>query len=123
MPESRRRRHGPAPLDPTVKRDHCVSVRLNGDELAWLDAARSAVRMQRGEYLRAAAMDKLPPTIPELNREAWVSLSRAASNLNQLAKAVNQSGFSDSDFQPIQSALADFRKSLIGADDERDAED
>jgi hypothetical protein len=59
--------------DATDKRGHTVSVRLNDAELARLDSQRDAVQMQRGEYLRAAALHRLPPTIPEVNREAWAS--------------------------------------------------
>ena len=85
--ESKRRRRGPAPLDATDKRGHTVSVRLNDAELARLDSQRDAVQMQRGEYLRAAALHRLPPTIPEVNREAWAALARTAANLNHRAPA------------------------------------
>ena len=71
--ESKRRRRGPAPLDATDKRGHTVSVRLNDAELARLDSQRDAVQMQRGEYLRAAALHRLPPTIPAANREATLT--------------------------------------------------
>ena len=87
--ESKRRRRGPAPLDATDKRGHTVSVRLNDAELARLDSQRDAVQMQRGEYLRAAALHRLPPTIPEVNREAWAALARTAANLNQIAHRLN----------------------------------
>ena len=88
--ESKRSRRGPAPLDAADKRGHTVSVRLNGGELEKLDAQRSAVQMQRGEYLRAAALHRLPPTIPEMNRKAWSELSRATANLNQIARHLNE---------------------------------
>lgn len=45
---TRKRGRGPAPFDPSIKRQHCVSVRLNSEERAMLDAARG--RMQSGEY-------------------------------------------------------------------------
>ena len=88
--ESKRSRRGPAPLDAADKRGHTVSVRLNGGELEKLDAQRGAVQMQRGEYLRAAALHRLPPTIPEMNRKAWSELSRTTSNLNQIARHLNE---------------------------------
>ncbi|WP_223930808.1 hypothetical protein, partial [Aeromonas caviae] len=60
---------------------HCITLRIkprklgiveahrNGmPALARLDSQRDAVQMQRGEYLRAAALHRLPPTIPEVNR-------------------------------------------------------
>ena len=88
--ESKRRRRGPAPLDATDKRGHTVSVRLNEAELARLDSQRDAVQMQRGEYLRAAALHRLPPTIPAANREQWAELARTAANLNQIARHLNE---------------------------------
>lgn len=88
--ESKRSRRGPAPLSTADKRGHTVSVRLNAAELERLDCLRKIVSMQRGEYLRAAALHRLPPTIPEINRQAWAELSRLAGNLNQAMKAINQ---------------------------------
>ena len=88
--ESKRRRRGPAPLDATDKRGHTVSVRLNDAELARLDSQRDAVQMQLGEYLRAAALHRLPPTIPAANREQWAELARTAANLNQIARHLNE---------------------------------
>lgn len=111
-PVKRKRRHGPAPLPPEVKRDHCVSVRLNVGELAKLDMERG--KTPRGEWLRLAWECALPPApAPELNREAWVELSRAASNLNQLAKRLNEGG--EAEAQEILAELAGFRAALIGA--------
>ena len=46
--------------------------------------------MQRGEYLRAAALHRLPPTIPAANREQWAELARTAANLNQIARHLNE---------------------------------
>lgn len=112
--ESKRRRRGPVPLDAADKREHTVSVRLNEAELARLDAQRSAVQMQRGEYLRAAALHRLPPAIPVVNREAWMALSRTAANLNQIAKRLN---VGDSVIlEELVDELAAFRRALIGAD-------
>ncbi len=88
--DSTRRCHGPAPLDASDKRTHTVSVRLNDRELALLDSRRGAVQMQRGEYLRAAALHRLPPTIPAVNREMWAELARTAANLNQIARHLNE---------------------------------
>lgn len=85
----RRRRRGPKPLDKADKRTHTVSVRVNGAELAQLDSQRDTVQMQRGEYLRVAALHRLPPTIPAVNREQWVELARTAANLNQIARHLN----------------------------------
>ena len=85
-------KRGPKPLALADKRMHSVSVRLNSAELADLDSARALVRMQRGEYLRSASRGVLPPTIPQINREAWASLSRVAANLNQYQAQINAGG-------------------------------
>ena len=85
--DRRARRGGGKALPPEQLRTHCVSVRLSAAELEQLDARRG--ELQRGEWLRVAALDVLPPVIPELNREAWIELARAAANLNQLAFRTN----------------------------------
>lgn len=107
--EDRKKRHGPERVDDP--RNHCVSTRLNLSELDQLDRQRG--QMARGEYLRAAALDVLPPAIPAINQEAWVHLSRAAGNLNQLARALNQN--SDVSHDEIIQALKEFRAALVGA--------
>jgi hypothetical protein len=114
--QKQKQRRGPKPLDPADLRDHCVSVRLNLAELEWLDRVRAPAKMQRGEYLRAAAKGKLPTTIPPINVEAWAELARSAANLNQIAKHLN-SGDRIAITQ-IMSALQDFRRDIIGAKDD-----
>lgn len=116
---SREKRRGPIPLvDP---RTHCVSVRLNDNELQKLDNQRG--RMARGEYLRCAALDELPPTIPALNQQAWVELSKAAGNLNQIAKKLNSienADLLDTDIKLIMLELAEFRTRLLKAQESDD---
>ncbi len=112
-----RSRRGPG-IDPALKRDHCVSVRLNSDELTLLDSRRG--KFQRGEWMRMATLETLPPSIPALNLEAWRELSHAAANLNQIAKALNQG----EKIEPgsLRDKLATFRTALIGAELPREAE-
>ena len=120
MTDERRSRRGPVALDPSEKREHCVSVRLNAGELNRLDERRSV--FQRGEWLRMAALGKLPPTVPLLNAEAWADLARAAANLNQLARAVNAGAKIEKG--GLRDQLNEFRAALIGAKlDEGHAED
>ena len=83
----KRSRRGPKPLPTDETRTHCVSVRLNVVELAQLDSQRG--EMQRGEYLRVAALHRLPSVVPEINKKSWVELSRLSANLNQYQAAVN----------------------------------
>lgn len=114
-PLKRRRRRGPDPLPESEKRVHCVSVRVTFDELKQLDAQRAPVRMDRGEYLRAAALHKLPESIPPLNVAAWAELARSAANLNQLAHHLNSVGAAVDELPQIRAALADFRANLLQA--------
>lgn len=110
--DERRSRRGPAPLASSEKRGHCVSVRLNAEELAWLDAARG--HFQRGEFLRMAAVGKLPPApAPELNREAWAVLARAAGNLATLGIAMRGGEYIEA--EAIIREVAEFRAALLGA--------
>ena len=107
----RRHRRGPRPKPPEQLRTHCVSVRLSTAELEQLDQRRGP--LQRGEWLRVAALDVLPPTIPELNRDAWEALSRSASNLNQLAYRLNTGDVPE--LGEVLAELRAFRSALIGA--------
>ena len=63
-------------------RSHCVSVRLNEEELIILDSKRG--QYKKGEWLRIASLNKLPPVLPEINREAWVKLGNLSQDLNHL---------------------------------------
>lgn len=56
----------PDPLPAEKRRTHCVSVRLNARELRLLDERRARVGMQRGEYLRVAALKRIPRPIPAI---------------------------------------------------------
>ncbi|MGQ7019987.1 plasmid mobilization protein [Vibrio cholerae] len=108
------RTHGPKPLDAKDKRTHTVSVRLNEAELEQLDSERAERKMQRGAYLRSAFLNQVPPVVPEINRQAWFELSKAAANLNQIAKALNHGkpvGLGE-----IIDQLAKFRCMLLEAD-------
>ncbi|EIT7319885.1 ATP-binding protein [Enterobacter hormaechei] len=63
-------------------RHHCISVRLNDEELIILDSKRG--QYKKGEWLRMASLNKLPPVLPEINREAWIKLGSLSQDLNRL---------------------------------------
>jgi len=63
-------------------RHHCISVRLNEEELIILDSKRG--QYKKGEWLRMASLNKLPPVLPEINREAWIKLGSLSQDLNYL---------------------------------------
>lgn len=123
--EDRKRRRGPIPLDVNERRNHCVSVRLNKHELDLLDARRS--NFERGEWLRMAAIDQLPCSIPPVNREAWIELARLAANLNQFQASINAgraSGYPSNFLEEVVAQVKALRRDLLGTggSDEGDAE-
>ena len=114
----RKRRRGPIPLDVNERRCHCVSVRLNTQELDLLDSRRS--KFERGEYLRMAGLDKLPLSIPSINRDAWIELARLAGNLNQFQAAINQgkaTGYPKDFLEKVISQVKALRRDLLGKGD------
>lgn len=107
-------RGGRPPLDANERRTHTVSTRFNKNELHELDLLSTSVGLRRGEYLRLACFRELPPTIPELNKTAWLELSKAAANLNQIAYQLNKKGDdSGVDIEEISNMLSYFRQILI----------
>lgn len=119
----RKRRHGPRPKPDDEARVHGVSCRLTHDELAELDRRRGKVR--RGEWLRLAALSAPPRIVPEVNKVAWADLAKASSNLNQLARAVNEGRLTTSDavgasalLLSMRASIEAVRASLIGDDNE-----
>lgn len=104
--ESKRKRSGGdrvaryTPLPASELRTRSVNARLNDAEWQQLEERRALVKMQRGEYLRAAALAQLPqaiPTIPAINRDAYLELTRIGTNLNQIAKRLNAGELLDLD--------------------------
>lgn len=106
----KKRQGGPGRVPVPDLRHHCVSVRLNDEELGQLDRRRGT--MARGEWMRCAALDKLPPVVPEPNPQKWSELARHGANLNQIARHLNAGG--DADVAAIRAALDDYRAALLG---------
>lgn len=107
---SPRRRHGPNPKPASEQRRHPVSCRLTDDELARLDARRGQV--SRGEWMRLAALGKPPRIVPEVNKVAWADLARAAGNLNQITRAINEGRLPVKDIPSVGKAVMDVRAQL-----------
>lgn len=111
MAESeKKRRHGPRPKPDHEQRRHSVSCRLTDAEMARLDARRGQV--SRGEWLRVSALGKPPRIVPEVNKVAWADLARAAGNLNQLTRAINEGRLSVADAPGVSAAVMDVRAQL-----------
>ena len=71
------------------------------------------------EYLRAASLHQLPPSIPALSRKAYGDLGRIGGLLNQVARRLHESANGSEALPPsideISEVLADLRLALIGA--------
>lgn len=94
-----------------AKRTHCISVRMNSDELQRLNQVRGRIR--RGTYLRLLFNGSRLVQVPEVNRQAYASLARSAANLNQIAHKLNISQHIE--MREALDALREFRQRLIGA--------
>ncbi|MBA0204173.1 hypothetical protein [Pectobacterium aroidearum] len=111
-------------------RSHCVSVRLNNEELTLLNERRGHHR--KGEWLRLAFLHKLPPVIPSINLDAWKSLSEISQKLNKLVAHLDSksqgSSLTQTELFAVKRQISELRLHLItadlwGASHERDAED
>ena len=92
-------------------RMHCVSVRLNPDELQALDDQRG--RIPRGTHLRRIWCHEKPPRIvPAANVDALHQLRGVATNLNQLARYTNAEQALD--LAATADCVARLRKALSG---------
>lgn len=93
-------------------RTNTISVRLSDVELFELDRRR--MKTCRGTFLWISFFHSLPQSVPELNREAWAKLAKAAANLNQIARRINEIGVIE-DLSEVKKSLVAFRLALVGA--------
>ena len=97
-----------------------IMVRLTPEEKARIHeiaGERGAAELMRS--LALGRSPRIPRPVPELNREAWLELSRAASNLNQLAHRANvgevvASHELEGALDECRQLLADVRRALLG---------
>lgn len=131
----KKRRHGPEPKPPEEQRNHRYSIYFTDVERKDLVArafphgteglSDRAISRGVGRYMRDAALNRVPPTIPAINLDAWQNLSRAAANLNQAQAVANKldhaelAGF----FHQLHLATQQYRKALIGASDSNSVTD
>ncbi|MBA0198450.1 hypothetical protein H4F51_20975 [Pectobacterium brasiliense] len=98
-----------------ILRCHCVSVRLNDEELTLLNERRG--RYRKGEWLRMAFQHNLPPVIPSINLEAWKTLGEISQKLNNLVVHLgnkgNNSSLSQTELFAVKRQIAELRQHLI----------
>ncbi|KFF72691.1 hypothetical protein ACIPSR_09135 [Pectobacterium sp. CHL-2024] len=111
-------------------RSHCVSVRLNDEELTLLNERRG--RHRKGEWLRMAFLHNLPSVIPSINLEAWKTLGEISQKLNKLVAHLDSksqgSSLTQTELFAVKRQISELRLHLItanlwGASHEGDAED
>ncbi|EBB2409823.1 hypothetical protein CJE35_18435 [Salmonella enterica] len=99
-------------------RSHCVSVRLNNEELTLLNAKRG--RHRKGEWLRMAFLHNLPSVIPSINLETWKTLGEISHKLNRLVAHLdsksNDSSLSQTELFAVKRQISELRFNLITAD-------
>lgn len=99
-------------------RSYCISVRLNNEELSLLNTKRG--RYRKGEWLRMASLQKLPPIIPAINTEAWKALSEISQNLNRIALHIDskskESQLTHTELFAVKRQLEELRCNLLRAD-------
>lgn len=87
-------------LPPNRIRKHTVTVRLNDFELKQINDLRN--QASKSCWLRSSALQKLPPSVPKINREAWHQLTASLQKLNDLTSFLNRRG---TDAQPLSQEV------------------
>jgi len=87
-------------LPPNRLRSYSVTVRLNEVELSKVNQSRG--QLSRSCWLRSSALQQLPPSVPEINRDAWRKLTSSLQKLNDLTSYLNRRG---TDAQPLSKEV------------------
>ncbi|WP_260454488.1 hypothetical protein [Klebsiella michiganensis] len=99
-------------------RTHCVSVRLNDEELTLLNERRG--RHRKGEWLRLSLLNKLPAVVPAINIEAWKILGEISQKLNKLVAHLDNksqgSSLTQTELFAVKRQISELRINLVGAD-------
>jgi len=119
-----KKRHGFAPL-PERRRTCVLKIRLRLDEKNLLSGRAKQRKKPLASYIREAALNRMPPIIPEINHECWQKLAPISANLNQLTHHLN--GGLMLEAVEIRRIFSELRSALIGASsanaDQIDADD
>ena len=99
-------------------RSYCVSVRLNVEELQLLNIKRGSYK--KGEWLRMASLQRLPPAIPAINTKAWKALTDISQKLNRIATHIDckskDSQLTHTELFAVKRQLEELRQNLLNAD-------
>ncbi|MFJ5448978.1 hypothetical protein [Pectobacterium carotovorum] len=98
-----------------ILRSHCVSVRLNDEELSLLNERRGSHR--KGEWLRMASLHNLPSVIPSINLETWKTLGDISQKLNRLVAHFDDksagSSLTQTELFAVKRQISELRTNLI----------
>ena len=115
---SRNRSVNEAKFSHNQLRSHCVSVRLNDEELTLLNERRG--RHRKGEWLRLSLLNKLPAVVPAINIEAWKILGEISQKLNKLVAHLDNksqgSSLTQTELFAVKRQISELRINLVGAD-------
>ena len=96
-------------------RSYCVSVRLNAEELQLLNIKRGSYK--KGEWLRMASLQRLPPAIPAINTKAWKALTEISQKLNRIAAHIDgkskDSHLTHTELFAVKRQLEELRTNLL----------
>ncbi|WP_410753241.1 hypothetical protein [Citrobacter youngae] len=96
-------------------RSYCVSVRLNVEELQFLNIKRGSYK--KGEWLRMASLQRLPPAIPAINTKAWKALTEISQKLNRIAAHIDgkskDSHLTHTELFAVKRQLEELRTNLL----------
>lgn len=100
-------------------RKHKIEIWLSDVELADFDVMRQSTNLSRADLLRALIEKKRIPrvSVPEINRKTYALLGKIGNNINQLAKAANQQGFTKDacDLYELHQVIQELRAELMRA--------
>lgn len=115
---SRRGSFNKSKIPSEAVRSYCVSVRLNVEELQLLNIKRGSYK--KGEWLRMASLQKLPPVIPAINTEAWKAISNISQKLNRIALHIDSkskdSQLTHTELFAVKRQLEELRHNLLRTD-------
>lgn len=115
---SRRGSFNKSKLPSEAVRSYCVSVRLNVEELQLLNIKRGSYK--KGEWLRMASLQKLPPVIPAINTKAWKALTDISQKLNRIAIHIDgkskDSQLTHTEHFAVRRQISELRQHLLNAD-------
>lgn len=112
---SRRGSFDKSKLPSEAVRNYCVSVRLNIEELQLLNIKRGSYK--KGEWLRMASLQRLPPAIQAINTKAWKALTEISQKLNRIAAHIDgkskDSHLTHTELFAVKRQLEELRTNLL----------